>query len=56
VGRPRVLPGDDSVQASFSLALAEYERLKAQALIEGQSFSQYIRAAVLEKIGRKDNV
>lgn len=48
--RPRKIPGDKSVKATFSLSDAEYEAIKNKAAIEGVSASEWLRGTAIARL------
>jgi len=48
--RPRKIPGEKSVKATFSLSDVEYDAIKAQAASEGLSASEWLRGTAIERL------
>ena len=45
--RPRKIPGEKSIQATFSLSDVEYEAIKNQAAEEHMSISEWLRGTAV---------
>lgn len=45
--RPRKLPGEKSIQATFSLSDVEYEAIKNQAAQDNKSISEWLRGTAV---------
>jgi hypothetical protein len=54
MARPRIIAGE-SLQASFSLSVLEYQAVRVAAENAGKSISQYIRLTVLNELERAKN-
>ena len=50
MARPRKIPGERSVQATFSLSDIEYEAIKAEANREGKSLSEWLREVAVGRL------
>lgn len=50
MGRPRKIPGERSVQASFSLSDVEYEAIKELARQQGQTTSEWLRGTAVARL------
>jgi len=48
--RPRKIPGEKSVKATFSLSDVEYEAIKAHAAKEGVSASEWLRGTAIDNL------
>ena len=45
--RPRKIPGEKSIQATFSLSDVEYEAIKKQAAADHMSISEWLRGTAV---------
>lgn len=50
MARPRKIPGERSVQASFSLSDLEYEAIKEAARREGMTTSEWLRGTAVARL------
>jgi hypothetical protein len=50
MARPRKIPGERSVQASFSLSDVEYEAIKELARQQGQTTSEWLRGTAVARL------